>query len=923
VVEGDQDHLDRKKPSLGQVMLLSCCFREPKLKKEKQVESCCSDEEYSQNPAKEVVGGRKEDRLEQKANNKANNSTNKHLPGQERHPASRETRRLLKQRSQESVRSGERRSIAGSIIGEDGGRRSVLGEDGGRRSVLGGDENTQSLLGGGEEGRRSRLSEESRRSLVGGGDAGGGRQSLDVGGGRQNVALDDGKQIVAPSPPIPELERSRGRGEERRMEVKQGQANTNHQRRLEVRQDSKVEKKSTYERKVEERASTYLHWEETPSLPSPPATPPAEGQNLSELFSRISAVPHYQARDRSTKQQQQHGPAPETPPSLSSSNTSVASMQEVEKPLVRGLRKSTAFHDASLLQAQLEEEKRREEAEKEKEEKRRREVEKEKEEVRRKAEQEKEAEMRQVLEVELAAMLERSEMQQRVEREGMEKSFAARLAAEKERQSKELEVAVMEAKNEANRTISELNRQVVTERGKLLAEQQSMGRQLEEEWRMKEERLQQSLVQVEEREQRWQEERAEVLAEVQRLKAEASRMVAILAMEAEEENLSEEKRLSLGQEVYSLQLVVEMRSSEVRNLRQQLALANQQLEEMESTKGQLEKANARLDDLQAQVNAKNMIERQLSIEKSQLEMTVDSSNKAVERMSQNVEELQWRIRNNFDLPIVHHQNRDEQPVSLPVCMPESPVMMRTRPSLPDIPRNNVLLDFVAKEMLPGKSKQELGGNNPGTQDGDTSDFDFSPLTPSDQRIAVGHHQNTEEALSNQGGGQQGQEELKKGDNEDSGEGDGDVCSLDEGLGGISDSDIADGSTKETTVVGELLLSSGENDCGDDVKAEPASEDQITEEAAAEQSFSSCGSEDGGDAPPLPQVEPPRNPVERKPSRIPKMIQNGSPSKNCETATTEAEKGSKEAEGRMEKGDLKDRAFSPERRPSRISFETML
>ena len=48
---------------------------------------------------------------------------------------------------------------------------------------------------------------------------------------------------------------------------------------------------------------------------------------------------------------------------------------------------------------------------------------------------------------------------------------------------------------------------------------------------------------------------------------------------------------------------------------------------------------------------KNAIEKQLSQEKSQLEQSVDSSNKAVERMSQNVEELQWRIRNNFDLPI--------------------------------------------------------------------------------------------------------------------------------------------------------------------------------------------------------------------------------------------------------------------------------
>merc|ERR1719464_735965 len=145
---------------------------------------------------------------------------------------------------------------------------------------------------------------------------------------------------------------------------------------------------------------------------------------------------------------------------------------------------------------------------------------------------------------------------------------------------------------------------------------------------MKEERLQQSVVQVEDREQRWQEERAEVLSEVQRLKAEASRMVAILAMEAEEENLSDEKRLSLGQEVYSLQLVVEMRSGEVRSLRQQLAVANQQLECMDSLRGQLEKANARLDDLQAQVLNKNAIEKQLSQEKSQLELSVDSSNKA-------------------------------------------------------------------------------------------------------------------------------------------------------------------------------------------------------------------------------------------------------------------------------------------------------
>ena len=56
VVEDNQDNLDRKpRHEVGDlVMLLSCCFREPKLKKEKQEESCCSDEEYSQILAKEV-----------------------------------------------------------------------------------------------------------------------------------------------------------------------------------------------------------------------------------------------------------------------------------------------------------------------------------------------------------------------------------------------------------------------------------------------------------------------------------------------------------------------------------------------------------------------------------------------------------------------------------------------------------------------------------------------------------------------------------------------------------------------------------------------------------------------------------------------------------------------------------------------------
>merc|ERR1712128_95410 len=113
----------------------------------------------------------------------------------------------------------------------------------------------------------------------------------------------------------------------------------------------------------------------------------------------------------------------------------------------------------------------------------------------------------------------------------------------------------------------------------MFAEQQEDSKHLEEEFRMKEGRLDQSIKQIEEREQAWQDERSDILKEVQSLKAEASKMVKIMAMDYEEDNLSEDKKKSLSQEVYSLQLVVEMRSEEVRSLKEKLSRATQQLEQ--------------------------------------------------------------------------------------------------------------------------------------------------------------------------------------------------------------------------------------------------------------------------------------------------------------------------------------------------------
>ena len=86
-------------------------------------------------------------------------------------------------------------------------------------------------------------------------------------------------------------------------------------------------------------------------------------------------------------------------------------------------------------------------------------------------------------------------------------------------------------------------------------------------------------------------------------------MVKILVINYEEEPCGEDKKRSLSQEVYSLQLVIEMRTGEMRNLRYQLTRATQQLEEAEIDKQKLRKATARMEDLEEQLKMKADLER--------------------------------------------------------------------------------------------------------------------------------------------------------------------------------------------------------------------------------------------------------------------------------------------------------------------------
>ena len=172
-----------------------------------------------------------------------------------------------------------------------------------------------------------------------------------------------------------------------------------------------------------------------------------------------------------------------------------------------------------------------------------------------------------------------------------------------------VKTANIDTMNEANETISQLNKQIIQERGKTFTEQQEKSKTLEEGLGMKNEQLNTSLKEIEQREIAWQKERADVLNEVQRLKAETTKMVKILAMEYKGEPWGEDKRRSLSQEVYSLQLVVEMRTGDVRNLREQLARATQKLEQEEIVKEKLRKATARIEDMKEQLKIRTDLER--------------------------------------------------------------------------------------------------------------------------------------------------------------------------------------------------------------------------------------------------------------------------------------------------------------------------
>lgn len=85
-----------------------------------------------------------------------------------------------------------------------------------------------------------------------------------------------------------------------------------------------------------------------------------------------------------------------------------------------------------------------------------------------------------------------------------------------------------------------------------------------------------------------------------------------------------------------------------------------QLEEFQMTRTELGKMKARVEDLQEQIANKSDTEKKLSLEKSKLEGWLEAGTRTSARMSLEVEQLQWRIKNNLDLPPVQLRHPKSQ-----------------------------------------------------------------------------------------------------------------------------------------------------------------------------------------------------------------------------------------------------------------------
>ncbi|GJQ71345.1 hypothetical protein Trydic_g11079 [Trypoxylus dichotomus] len=114
-------------------------------------------------------------------------------------------------------------------------------------------------------------------------------------------------------------------------------------------------------------------------------------------------------------------------------------------------------------------------------------------------------------------------------------------------------------------------------------------------------------------------------------------------------NYSKEDGNSSIQEVQSLRAVLELKLSDVADLRKALAKANEKAEQLPFAEEKIALLTAKCEDLMSQLERKNTIEQQIILDKSKLEESLTEEINQNKRLKQRNEELHWKVQQNREI----------------------------------------------------------------------------------------------------------------------------------------------------------------------------------------------------------------------------------------------------------------------------------
>ncbi|XP_017878019.1 uncharacterized protein LOC108623762 [Ceratina calcarata] len=141
-------------------------------------------------------------------------------------------------------------------------------------------------------------------------------------------------------------------------------------------------------------------------------------------------------------------------------------------------------------------------------------------------------------------------------------------------------------------------------------------------------------------------------AAVTKLRAEQEAELLRKESEFKRKSVVHDQGAALIAEVESLRSVLEIKSQEIAALRSELDNSRREIEDKEALQQRVDAFEARCEDLKAQIQCKETLERQLSHDNELLHESIHQISKQNKRLSQRNEELQWRLRQKNEVVTV-------------------------------------------------------------------------------------------------------------------------------------------------------------------------------------------------------------------------------------------------------------------------------